>query len=138
MEDDISLGNSYPFIIHIMATVAREFDISVPELLVGSRASKVFLPRIAAMYCARALTRYSLPDLGAMFGGRSHTTVLRSVRRCRHLMERDGAWSDRIAQLVARLRDRADGQRRTSWSGSAAVTPNAPFYAARSVSRPQR
>jgi chromosomal replication initiator protein len=33
------------------------------------------------MYLAKELTQKSLPDIGDMFGGRDHTTVLHEVRK---------------------------------------------------------
>jgi chromosomal replication initiator protein len=33
------------------------------------------------MYLAKELTQKSLPDIGDMFGGRDHTTVLHAVRK---------------------------------------------------------
>jgi chromosomal replication initiator protein len=33
------------------------------------------------MYLAKELTHKSLPEIGELFGGRDHTTVLHSVRK---------------------------------------------------------
>lgn len=33
------------------------------------------------MYLAKELTQKSLPEIGEMFGGRDHTTVLHAVRK---------------------------------------------------------
>jgi len=33
------------------------------------------------MYLAKELTQKSLPDIGELFGGRDHTTVLHAVRK---------------------------------------------------------
>ncbi|MDP9108394.1 MAG: chromosomal replication initiator protein DnaA, partial [Pseudomonadota bacterium] len=34
-----------------------------------------------AMYLAKELTQKSLPEIGELFGGRDHTTVLHAVRK---------------------------------------------------------
>ena len=39
------------------------------------------LPRQVAMYLAKELTQKSLPEIGDLFGGRDHTTVLHAVRK---------------------------------------------------------
>jgi chromosomal replication initiator protein len=38
-------------------------------------------PRQIAMYLAKELTQKSLPEIGELFGGRDHTTVLHAVRK---------------------------------------------------------
>jgi chromosomal replication initiator protein len=39
------------------------------------------MPRQVAMYLAKELTQKSLPEIGELFGGRDHTTVLHAVRK---------------------------------------------------------
>ena len=38
-------------------------------------------PLTIAMYLAKELTQKSLPEIGELFGGRDHTTVLHAVRK---------------------------------------------------------
>jgi chromosomal replication initiator protein len=45
------------------------------------RPANIALPRQIAMYLAKELTQKSLPDIGELFGGRDHTTVLHAVRK---------------------------------------------------------
>lgn len=53
--------------------------------------------RAYAMWVVREFTTLSLPDIGAAFGGRDHTTVIYAVRRVAGLCECD-------RMLEARLR----------------------------------
>ena len=92
-----------PILTEILEIVATEFGISVQEMMVSCRSHDVWKPRMAAMYFARLLTPTSLITLGEIFGGRSHTTVLRAYRRCRSMIERDETWSFRMDRLLARL-----------------------------------
>ncbi len=92
-----------PVLNEIIGIIASEFDISVQEMMVSCRSHDVWKPRMAAMYFARLLTPLSLITLGEIFGGRSHTTVLRAYRRCRSMIERDESWSFRMDRLLARL-----------------------------------
>lgn len=45
------------------------------------RPASIARPRQIAMYLAKELTQKSLPEIGEMFGGRDHTTVLHAVRK---------------------------------------------------------
>ena len=45
------------------------------------RPASIARPRQIAMYLAKELTQKSLPEIGALFGGRDHTTVLHAVRK---------------------------------------------------------
>ena len=57
------------------------------------------------MYLTKELTQHSLPEIGANFGGRDHTTVMHAVRKI--TQERQGN-----AELKSRdPRARADDQR---------------------------
>ena len=55
---------------------ARKQGLSAEDLMGKSRAARINHSRQIAMYLAREITDYSLPQIGAAFGGRSHTTVL--------------------------------------------------------------
>ena len=50
-------------------------------MLGRDRSREVALPRQIAMYLAKELTKKSLPEIGELFGGRDHTTVLHAVRK---------------------------------------------------------
>jgi chromosomal replication initiation ATPase DnaA len=45
------------------------------------RPASIARPRQIAMYLAKELTQKSLPEIGELFGGRDHTTVLHAVRK---------------------------------------------------------
>ena len=92
-----------PALTDLLDAVAAEFGITVREMMMTSRSHSVWKPRMVAMYFARLLTPTSLISLGGIFGGRSHTTVLRACRRCRQMIEQDEAWSLRMDRLLAHL-----------------------------------
>jgi chromosomal replication initiator protein len=41
------------------------------------------------MYLARKVTQASLPEIGKIFGGKDHTTVMHSVRVVEKMLEKD-------------------------------------------------
>ena len=90
----------------ILEVVSAEFGITIEDMMVSCRSHSVWMPRMAAMYFARMLTPISLISLGQIFGGRSHSTVLRAYRRCRNMIEQDESWATRMNRMLARLVER--------------------------------
>ena len=65
----------------IQKTVADYYKIKVADMHSKRRPANIALPRQIAMYLAKELTQHSLPEIGANFGGRDHTTVMHAVRK---------------------------------------------------------
>jgi chromosomal replication initiator protein len=61
--------------------VAEFFNIKVADMYSKKRPANIARPRQIAMYLAKELTQKSLPEIGELFGGRDHTTVLHAVRK---------------------------------------------------------
>jgi chromosomal replication initiator protein len=65
----------------IQRTVADYYKIKVSDMYSKRRPTSIAAPRQVAMYLAKELTQKSLPEIGELFGGRDHTTVLHAVRK---------------------------------------------------------
>jgi len=65
----------------VQKEVAAYYNVTVPDLKTKKRNKNVILPRQVAMYLARKLTAHSLPEIGAAFGGKDHTTVLHAYKK---------------------------------------------------------
>jgi chromosomal replication initiator protein len=65
----------------IQKTVADHYKIKVADMYSKRRPNNIAMPRQVAMYLAKELTQKSLPEIGELFGGRDHTTVLHGVRK---------------------------------------------------------
>ena len=65
----------------IQQRVAAAFGISRAELVGSSRAATPLRARQVAILLTRELTDLSLPQIGRLYGGRDHSTVLNSLRR---------------------------------------------------------
>ncbi len=65
----------------IQSRVAESFGVSRAELVGTARAATPLRARQVAIYLTREKTDLSLPQIGRLFGGRDHTTVLNSIRR---------------------------------------------------------
>jgi len=71
----------------IVEEVADHFSIKVPALQGRSRSRAIARPRQIAMYLIREETGASLPQIGALLGGRDHSTILYGCDRIANLIE---------------------------------------------------
>ncbi len=65
----------------IQKSVADYYKIKVADMYSKRRPNSIAMPRQVAMYLAKEMTQKSLPEIGELFGGRDHTTVLHAVRK---------------------------------------------------------
>jgi chromosomal replication initiator protein len=52
------------------------------------------------MALSKELTSHSLPEIGQMFGGRDHTTVLHACRKVQALKESDAGFMEDFSNLL--------------------------------------
>ena len=64
----------------IMQTVSDYYGLSMEDMTGPTRKREITVPRQIAMYLTREMTGMSLPQIGNVFGGRDHTTVLHSCK----------------------------------------------------------
>lgn len=85
----------------IQTRVANEFGVSRAELVGSSRAATPLRARQVAIFLTRELTDLSLPQIGRLYGGRDHSTVLNSLRRVEAGVAEDPALANRVSELRA-------------------------------------
>jgi chromosomal replication initiator protein len=81
LKDLLSVQNRQISVENIQKTVADFFGIKMADMTSKRRPANIARPRQIAMYLAKELTQKSLPEIGELFGGRDHTTVLHAVRK---------------------------------------------------------
>jgi chromosomal replication initiator protein len=81
LKDLLSLQNRQVGVENIQKTVADFYKIKVADMYSKKRPASIARPRQIAMYLAKEMTQKSLPEIGDLFGGRDHTTVLHAVRK---------------------------------------------------------
>jgi chromosomal replication initiator protein len=81
LKDLLSIQNRQISVENIQKTVADYYKIKVADMYSKKRPASIARPRQIAMYLAKDLTKKSLPEIGELFGGRDHTTVLHAVRK---------------------------------------------------------
>jgi chromosomal replication initiator protein len=83
----------------IQQQVAERFGISRAELIGTSRAATPLRARQVAIYLTREMTDLSLPQIGRLYGGRDHSTVLNSLRRVEASLGEDEKLTEKVAEL---------------------------------------
>ncbi len=81
LKDLLSIQNRQISVENIQKTVADFYKIKVADMYSKKRPANIARPRQIAMFLAKELTQKSLPEIGELFGGRDHTTVLHAVRK---------------------------------------------------------
>ena len=87
-------------ITQIQREVERFYDISHEDLVGAKRNKEIMEPRHIAIYLARELTETSLEGIGEQFGGRSHATIIASLRKVDKVKKEDKIFHDRLTQVL--------------------------------------
>jgi len=95
----------------IQQRVAERFGISRAELVGTSRAATPLRARQVAIFLTRDLTDLSLPQIGRLYGGRDHTTVLNSLRRIEASLDEDADLAEKIRELRGAIHNPVPGER---------------------------
>ncbi|HYH52743.1 MAG TPA: chromosomal replication initiator protein DnaA [Solirubrobacterales bacterium] len=83
----------------IQQRVAEGFGISRAELVGSSRAATPLRARQVAIFLTRDMTDLSLPQIGRLYGGRDHSTVLNSLRRVEASLDEDTKLAEKVREL---------------------------------------
>lgn len=86
----------------IIAAVGKVFGVTPEEIVAYGRARRVAVPRHIAVYLSRTHTGASYPQLRRSFGGRNHTSILRSYKSAEELLKNDPALRGRL-ELARRM-----------------------------------
>jgi chromosomal replication initiator protein len=84
----------------VLRAVAEKFQLQPSQLKQKTNAQQIAYPRQIAMYLIKELTHSSLPEIGRMFGGKHHTTVLHSVQKIDKLRQRDADLNRLIHNVI--------------------------------------
>ena len=94
----------------IQAATAASFGLSRAELIAPGRAATPLRARQVAILLTREMTDLSLPQIGRLFGGRDHSTILNAIRRAESEVESDPELRSRIDELRDALHNPAPGR----------------------------
>jgi chromosomal replication initiator protein len=80
LKDLLALQSKLVSVDNIQRTVAEYYKIKMADMISKRRNRSVARPRQIAMSLSKELTNHSLPEIGSLYGGRDHTTVLHACR----------------------------------------------------------
>ena len=83
----------------IQKKTAAFFHVKITDLVSAKRFKNITMARQVAMFLCRQLTTMSLPEIGAQFDNRNHTTVLHACRKIEEKMRIDGNMRENIRIL---------------------------------------
>ena len=99
LHDIFKANNKHVTIEEIQKKVSEYFNIRQSDMLSNRRSRVVARPRQVAMYLSKICTTKSLPEIGKLFGGRDHTTVIHAVKKVESLYKSDISFSEHIKVL---------------------------------------
>jgi chromosomal replication initiator protein len=94
----------------IQERVAGAFAISRAELTGASRAAVPLRARQVAILLTREATDLSLPQIGRLYGGRDHSTVLNSLRRAKSSLTADPELAASVDELRRAIHSHGGGR----------------------------
>lgn len=103
LKDLLAIQDRQISIENIQKTVAEYYKIKMADLYSKRRSRSVARPRQVAMALAKELTSHSLPEIGDLFGGRDHTTVLHAFRKINELKNSDNDVREDFTNLMRLL-----------------------------------
>ncbi len=83
----------------ILRRVCEFYGVSEADLLSANRRREFVQPRQVAMYLTREMTALSLPQIGAFFGNRDHSTVMHACSVVNSAVGEGGTLSVQITDL---------------------------------------
>lgn len=73
----------------VIEIVSEHFNISTDQMISKTRSNNIAKPRQIAMYLCKNMTAASLDTIGALLGGRDHSTVLYGVNKITEEYDKD-------------------------------------------------
>jgi chromosomal replication initiator protein len=87
----------------IQEVVAEFYGVSTADIMGKSRKAETAQARQVAMFLAKKLTEKSYPEIGRLFGGKDHSTVIHSCRKTEDKIRIDDKLAEDVEILSARI-----------------------------------
>jgi len=91
----------------ILQAVCDYFELKINDVIGTCRMKKFAYPRHVGQYLCREMAGLSLPEIGARFGGKDHSTVLHACRKIERLTKTDPNVQSLLSYLMKKIRETA-------------------------------
>ena len=91
----------------ITKEICRYFHIEEMQLTGQSRSRDCVKARQISMFLIRTMIGLSLNDIGSLFGGRDHTTVIHSIEQVESKMRQDSSYAETVRAIIANINTRS-------------------------------
>ena len=90
----------------IIDETARYYNLTSEDLKGSSHVKNYVTARHVSMYIIRQLTNLSLSEIGTIFGGKDHTTVLNACRKIEKEVKQDVDLSNTVRDITSNINSR--------------------------------
>ncbi len=87
----------------IQRKVAETFDLRIADMTSKRRLASIAYPRQIAMYLSREMTNSTLTEIGDLFGGKDHGTVIHACKLIKRRMDEDERTRHMVRSLENQL-----------------------------------
>jgi len=103
LRDFIKTAEKETFPEDIQRAISKIFNIKFSDLRSKKKQNSIVLPRQVAMYVIRKMTKLSFPEIGQLFGGKDHSTVIYAIKKVESLMQEDKKIRDIVDSLIKKI-----------------------------------
>ena len=87
----------------VIEIVAEHFNISTDQMVSKNRSSEIAKPRQIAMYLCKNMTSAQLETIGALLGGRDHSTIIHGIKKITEEYKNDENFNHLIETIKKKI-----------------------------------
>ena len=105
IRDVLSNNVTVPVLIdRVLSEVSSYFGLTAEDLCSKKRTAEIAMARQIAMYAIREMAAVSLTQIGDVFGGRDHTTVMHSIHKVEDEMKVNPHLKSDVDEIMANIK----------------------------------
>lgn len=87
----------------VIEIVSEHFNISTDQMISKSRSNDIARPRQIAMYLCKTMTDTPLETIGALLGGRDHSTIIHGIKKITNEYEENETFHNLIETIKKKI-----------------------------------
>ncbi len=88
----------------VQRVVAEYFGVGNNDMRIKKRTKKIAYPRQIAMFLSREMTKLSLVEIGGLFGGRDHSTVIHACEKIELEIKKNPHIKSVVENIVTKIK----------------------------------